>query len=213
MAELRTSLKERVRLEILARVERREITVARAADLAGVSLRQMRRLRKRYKKDSDAGVAHRSRGKPSNRRLPDATRVAVLELYRAKYADFGPTFACEKLALDGCDLGPDTLTMLLKEAGLWQPRRRRGKHRARRPRRACFGMLLQMDGSEHDWFEGRADRCVLMVLIDDATNRCFARFYRRGNLDAAFDAFGRWVSAHGGQNRCASRDQARRSAR
>ena len=191
------SLKERIRLEALGRVARKEITVTRAAELAGVSLRQMRRLYKRYKKDSDAGLVHRSRGKTPNNRLPDATRAVVIELYRAKYADFGPTFACEKLALDGYELSPDTLTALRNVAGLWQPRRRRGKHRSRRPRRDCFGHLVQMDGSEHDWFEDRADRCVLMVLIDDATNRCFARFYRRENLDAAFDALGRWVTAHG----------------
>jgi hypothetical protein len=191
------SLKERIRLEALARVKRNEITVVRAAELAGVSVRQMRRLWKRYVSDGDAGLVHRSRGKRPNNRLPDATRAAVIALYREKYADFGPTFACEKLKADGHDLSPDTLNTLLKDAGLWQPRRRRGKHRTRRPRRACFGHLLQMDGSEHDWFEERGERCVLMVAIDDATNRTFARFYRRENLDAAFDLFQRWATTHG----------------
>ena len=191
------SLKERVRLEALGRVNRKEITVARAAELAGVSLRQMRRLWKRYQRDGDSGLVHRSRGKRPNNRLPDPKRAAIVELCRARHADFGPTFACEKLKADGCELSPDTLTALLKEANLWQPRRRRGRHRARRPRRDCFGHLLQMDGSEHDWFETRGGRCVLMVAIDDSTNRCLARFYRRENLDAAFDAFARWIALHG----------------
>lgn len=197
MSELRLSRKERVRLELLARVKRREITVVRAAELAGVSVRQMRRLWKRFGKKGDAGVVHRLRGRASNNRMGEAERSAVLKLYREKYPDFGPTFACEKLADDGHRVTPTTLTRLLKGAGLWEARRRRGKHRSRRQRRACFGQLVQMDGSEHDWFEGRGGRCVLMVMIDDATNRTAARFYRRENLDAAFDVFGRWAAAHG----------------
>jgi transposase len=191
------SAKERVRLEVLSRVKRGEIPLTRAAEVAGVSLRQMRRLWKRYRTCGDAGLVHRSRGKPANNRLADAQRMAVLEAYRARYGDFGPTFACEKLAEEGHVLSPDTLTRLLKDAGLWQPRRRRDRHRARRPRRASFGELVQMDGSDHDWFEGRGERCVLMVAIDDATNRTLARFYRRETLEAAFDLFGRWASCYG----------------
>ncbi len=191
------SLKERIRLEALGRVKRKEITIVRAAELAGTSLRQMRRLWKRYARDGDAGVVHRSRGKQPNNRLPDAKRTAIIELCRTRYADFGPTFACEKLKADNHHLGSDTLSTLLKEAGLWQPRRRRAKHRMRRPRRVSFGELLQMDGSEHDWFEDRAERCVLMVAIDDATNRTCARLYPRENLDAAFDLFERYLRLRG----------------
>ena len=197
MGELRMSRKERVRLELLGRVKRDEITVSRAAELAGVSVRQMRRLWKRYRKRGDQGLVHRLRGKAPNNRIPAATRAAILKLYQEKYGDFGPTFACEKLKADGHELSPNTLTALLKGAGLWTPRRKRGKHRMRRERRACLGQLVQMDGSEHDWFEGRGGRCVLMVMIDDATNRTLARFYRRENLDAAFDVFGRWAASHG----------------
>jgi hypothetical protein len=197
MGELRLSSKERIRLELLGRVKRKEITVVRAAELAGVSVRQMRRLWKRFGKKGDAGVVHRLRGRKSNNRMTDRVRSAVLKLYREKYHDFGPTFACEKLAGDGHEVSPTTLTRLLKGAGLWEPRRRRGKHRSRRQRRSCIGQLVQMDGSEHDWFEGRGDRCVLMVMIDDATNKTLARFYRRENLDAAWDVFGRWADAYG----------------
>jgi hypothetical protein len=197
MGELRLSQKERIRLELLGRVKRKEITVVRAAELAGVSVRQMRRLWKRFGKKGDAGVVHRLRGRKSNNRMTDAERSAVLKLYREKYPDFGPTFACQKLAGDGHEVSPTTLTRLLKGAGIWEPRRRRGKHRSRRQRRSCFGQLIQMDGSEHDWFEGRGGRCVLMVMIDDATNKTLARFYRRENLEAAWDVFGRWVAAQG----------------
>jgi hypothetical protein len=94
-------------------------------------------------------------------------------------------------------LSPDTLTALLKERGLWRRRRRRGRHRRRRERRACLGSLVQMDGSHHDWFEGRAGKCVLMVMIDDATSLSYARFYSGETSEAAFDVFGRWVRRQG----------------
>jgi hypothetical protein len=190
--------KERVRMELLWRVKRKEITLVRAAELGGLSVRQMRRLWKRYRTRGDRGLVHGLRGRRSNRRIDDATRRAVVELCRHKYPDFGPTFACQKLAAeDGHHLSPDTLTNLLKEQGLWQPRRRRPRHRSCRTRRPSFGELLQLDGSEHDWFEGRGDRCVLMVMMDDATNRTDARFFARETLAAALEMFRRWSTARG----------------
>ena len=165
----------------------------------GLSLRQARRVWKRFKAEGDGGLVHRLRGLASNRRLSADVRERAVKLHQERYADFGPTLACEKLAAeDGLVLSPNTLTALLKERGLWRRRRRRGKHRKRRERRACLGALVQMDGSHHDWFEGRGPRCVLMVLIDDATSRTCARFYPAETTEAAFDAFGRWVGARGG---------------
>jgi hypothetical protein len=117
--------------------------------------------------------------------------------YQERYADFGPTLACEKLSEDGLVISADTLVALLKQRHLWQPRRRRGKHRLRRPRRSSFGSMIQMDGSHHDWFEGRSGWCVLMVLIDDASNETYARFYPAETTLAAFDIFERWVKKHG----------------
>src|SRR5688500_865370 len=193
MGELRMSLNERIRLEALGRVKRRELTVVGAAELMGLSLRQARRVWKRFTRDGDAGLVHRLRGRGSNSRLSDDVRARVVKRHQERYADFGPTLACEKLAAeDGLVISPNTLTALLKERGLWERRRRhRGRHRKRRERRACFGSMLQMDGSHHDWFEGRAPRCVLMVLIDDASSRTFARFYPAETTEAAFDVFGR----------------------
>jgi transposase len=190
--------KERVRMELLGRVKRKEMTVARAAGLAGLSVRQMRRLWKRYRRRGAAGLVHGLRGRASNRRIDDAGRERIVGVYREKYPDFGPTFACQKLAaVDGIRVSPDTLTSLLKEQGLWQPRRKRSRHRRRRERRACFGELLQLDGSEHDWFEGRGERCVLMVAVDDATSRTDARFFARETLAAALEMFRRWSATHG----------------
>jgi transposase len=197
MEELRMSAKERVRLDALHRVERDEMTVVAAAGLMGVSLRQARRLWKRFKGHGAVGLVHRSRGRPSNRRLPEELRQRIVKRHQERYWDFGPTLASEKLAEEGLAISPDTLVALLKERHLWHRKRRRGKHRQRRERRASFGSLLQMDGSHHDWFEGRAPWCVLMVVIDDATNRTFARFYPAETTPAAFDVFGRWVKRHG----------------
>jgi hypothetical protein len=134
--------------------------------------------------------------RPSNRRLGEEWRQRIVKRHQERYWDFGPTLASEKLAEDGLAVSPDTLVALLKERHLWQRKRRRGKHRQRRERRASFGSLVQLDGSHHDWFEGRASWCVLMVLIDDATHRTYARFYSAETTVAAFDAFGRWVKSH-----------------
>jgi hypothetical protein len=191
------SLKERIRLDAMGRVRRGESTVVAAAKLMSLSLRQARRVWKRFRERGDVGLVHRLRGRASNRRMPQELRDRIVKRHQERYADFGPTLACEKLAAEGLVLSPDTLTALLKERGLWRRRRRRGRHRTRRERRACFGSLIQMDGSHHDWFEGRAPKCVLMVLIDDATSRTYARFYEAETTRAAFDAFGRWIRRHG----------------
>jgi hypothetical protein len=197
MDELRMSLKERIRLDALTRVKRGELTIVAAAELSGASVRQMRRAWKRYKELGDAGLVHGLRGRAGNRRLEADLADRILKRHQERYADFGPTLACEKLAADGFEISPNTLTSLLKQRNLWRRRRRRGRHRKRRERRACFGSLIQMDGSHHDWFEGRCGPCVLMVMIDDATNRTYARFYPAEALEAAFDVFGRWAGQYG----------------
>jgi hypothetical protein len=186
-----------MRLEALSRVKRKELTVVEAAGLMRVSVRQARRLWKRFRTQGAKGLAHRLRGCESNRRLPEELRERIVKRHQERYADFGPTLACEKLAEDGLVLSPDTLVAVLKERHLWQRRRRRGKHRKRRERRAHFGSMVQMDGSRHDWFEGRAPWCVLMVAVDDATGRTLARFYPAETTAAAFDLFGRWVRRYG----------------
>src|ERR1035437_6352438 len=197
MDDLRMSAKERVRLDALRRVQRGEATVVKAAELMELSVRQGRRLWKRFKASGDAGLVHLLRGRSSNRRMPQELRDRIVKRHQERYGDFGPTLACEKLSEEGLTVSPDTLTAMLKERHLWQRRRRRGRHRQRRERRASFGMMIQMDGSHHDWFEGRGNPCVLMVLIDDASNRTYARFYRAETTEAAFEGFGRWIKRYG----------------
>ncbi len=191
------SVKERDVLEVLGRVKRRELSVVAAAAMLGRSLRQMRRTWKRFKVDGAAGLVHRGRGRSSNNATPSDVVDRIVKRHQERYADFGPTLACEKLAEDELAIGPDTLKALLKVRGLWTPMRKRAKHRKRRERRWSFGMMVQMDGSHHDWFEGRAAKCVLMVIIDDASNVTLARFYPSEDLAAAFDVFERWCQTHG----------------
>ena len=197
MGALKMSMKERRRLELLSRVKDRVVTLVKASELAKVSYRQMKRLWKRYKEEGDAGLVHRSRGRISNRRYQPELRRAVLERYKQQYPDFGPTLACEYLAKDGYELDHETLRRWLLSAGLWKHRRKRQQHRKWRERRAQRGELIQMDGSYHDWFEGRRDWAVLMVMIDDATNWTYARFYESESSHAAMDIFARYVRRRG----------------
>jgi Helix-turn-helix domain len=200
MEHLTMSSKERVRLEALSRVKHRELSVVEAAELMAVSLRQARRLWKRFKARGDGGLVHLLRGRASNHRLPEELRDQIVRRHQERYRDFGPTLACEKLAEEGLVVSPDTLTGMLKERHLWKPMRRRSKHRKRRERRKNLGAMIQMDGSHHDWFEGRnkdGQWSVLMVLVDDATGQTYARFYPAETTEAAFEVFGRWVKAQG----------------
>ncbi len=194
------SARERMRLDILSRVKRQELTVVEAAESMGVSLRQSRRLWKRFKSGGAAALVHGLRGRVSNRRLPEEFRDQIVRRHQARYCDFGPTLACEKLAEEGLKVSPDTLVAILQERHLWRRRCKAGRHRKRRERQAHFGQMVQMDGSHHDWFEGRGTAktwCVLMVIVDDATGQTYARFYPAETTEAAFDVLGRWIGAHG----------------
>ncbi len=189
---------ERRRVETFGRVRDGQMSVAAAAIALGVSERQAWRLKARYVAGGDGELVHGLRGKPSNRKADASSRSAVLKPCREKYAGWGPTLACEYLAReDDWEVSHDTLGRWLRAEGLLGRQRKRGKHRGRRPRRERCGELVQMDGSRHDWFEGRGPWCCLMVLVDDATGRAFARFYDRETLLAAFDAFGRHAAAFG----------------
>ena len=169
-----------------------------AAEMLGLTYRQVRRIAQRYRQDGDVGLVHRGRGRRSNRAFTEALRTRVLALYKKRYQGFGPLLASEHLATDdGVFVARETLRQWLRAAGLWEPRQRREAHRAARERRPRRGDLVQIDGSEHDWFEGRGPRAVLMVMIDDATNTTLARFYSAEDTAAAYDIFERYVKSYG----------------
>src|SRR5262245_48368222 len=191
------SQRERDILKVMAPVLLGERTQAEAARLLGLTVRQVRRIQRRLEAEGDSAVVHRLRGRPSNHRADPALRRRVLAAYRERYPDFGPTLASEKLAARGLAVSPETLRLWLLAEGLWQPRRRRDVHRRVRPRRACFGELVQMDASIHDWTEGRGMPMVLLVMIDDATSRIDAGFYEGETVVSYLDLVGRWLRRHG----------------
>ena len=165
------SKKEWNRAELMLRIQERKLTQRKAAEMLGLSVRQVERLYSCYKKSGPAGLVSGKRGRPSNRRISEKTRTRALELVRSLYPDFGPTLANEKLReLHRITVSVETLRVWMIEDGVWTPRHRRlARVYQPRPRRDCFGELIQIDGSDHDWFEDRGERCVLLVFIDDAT--------------------------------------------
>jgi len=182
---------------VLAEVKRGKLSVAAAGRLLGVCYRQAKRIWRRFEKKGEAGLVHRNRGKPGPRRKTTKLRAQVLARYRERYPDFGPTLAAEKLQAEGLAVDHETLRRWLVTKGLWSSGRKRQQHRSWRERRECFGQMVQMDGSHHDWFEGRRDKAVLMVMVDDATNRTGAWFSEEETTRAAYDVFDGWVRKNG----------------
>jgi len=161
------------RAQVLDTLKEGEISQLKAARRIGVSTRQARRLAKRYLREGVAGLISKKRGRASNRRLDETLRATAIELIGAQYRDFGPTLACEKLAgSHGIRLSVESVRQMMMRAGYWKPKRG-GTVCAHpmRERRARFGEMIQIDGSPHDWFEGRGERCTLLVFIDDATGK------------------------------------------
>ena len=171
-----------------------------ASERLGISVRQFKRLVRAWRSDGDAGLVSRQRGRPSHRRMSEALRSRIGGLLKEKYADFGATLASEKLLeLDGIKVSVEMVRRIQIGLRLWRPKPRRARRvfqlRERRPR---FGELIQIDGSPHDWFEGRAPRCTLIVFIDDATSRLTAlRFAPVESGKAYLDTLRDQVLTHG----------------
>src|ERR1035437_2134976 len=191
------SRKERKRLAVLAQVKSGELKLVTAGAVMAVTYRQGRRVWRRYRLEGDAGLVHRSRGRPSPRRKSPELRRRVLARYEQRYPDFGPTLAAEYLAGEGLRVDHETLRRWLIAQGTRKVRRRGQRHRAWRERKACFGMMVQLDGSHHDWFEGRRGKAVLMVMVDDATNEVWAQFFEEETTRASYDVFEGWVRGPG----------------
>ena len=167
---LSMSRKEIERLEIIQQLREKRLRQKAAAEKLGITIRQVRRLLKRYLEEDVEGLVSKHRGKQSPRKISYERRERIKAIVSSSYADFGPTLAAEKLACDGEVISRETVRNLMTEAGLWKPKSRKNKkvHQTRE-RRARFGELIQIDGSPHDWFEGRCESCTLLVFIDDAT--------------------------------------------
>lgn len=192
------SATERERLKIMAGVAAEEVTLIAASGLMGVCYRQSKRIWRRYQDEGDAGLGHRLRGRASARRKPTELREQVLALCdEERYEGFGPTLMAEHLLKAKLVVDHETLRRWRIAQGQHTVRQRKAKHRQWRERKACFGEMVQLDGSHHDWFEGRGPKCVLMVMVDDATNRMSCRFFEAETTRASYDVLEGWIRKYG----------------
>ena len=191
------------RAGVLKRVKGDELTQVEAAEILGLSYRQVKRLYRRFREGGAKGLVHRSAGKPSNRARPGEERKRVLTLVRKHYSGgpgerFGPTLAAEHLDEDhGITVDPETLRRWMLGAGLWTKDRRRKAYRQRRQRRPHFGELVQMDGSPEAWLEARGPRGCLIHMVDDATSTSLAVFDNEETTWGVADSLRAWVVKYG----------------
>ena len=184
------------KLHVVRKAMENSITQNQAAEMLDLSDRQVRRIAARIRLEGDEGVIHRLRGKPSNRAL--SNKIKVLRLFKAKYPDFGPTLASEKLLeRDKVKVNDETLRLWLIKESIPYNNRKKRPHRQWRERRHYFGEMIQMDGSDHDWLEGRGPRLIFMGYIDDATGTPFGRFYEYEGTLPAMDSFKRYIETYG----------------
>nr|WP_323780995.1 transposase [Leisingera sp.] len=186
------SERELNRVEVLAQIDDGRLTVDNAANLLDLTRRQVFRLLKRYRQDGAVAIRHKARGKPPNNRIHRAKREYALSLIKENYPDFGPTLAAEMLAAHhGFKVSRETLRKWMAEDGLWLSRKQRRQFHQPRLRRECFGELIQIDGSDHRWFEDRAPPCTLLVFIPEAE-----RFHRSSRTDWFLAFLEKYPSPH-----------------
>lgn len=198
--ELLTMSQDEIRrFELLGKVLDRQLRQVEVARILHLSVRQIRRLAIRLKEEGAKGLIHKLRGKPGERRIDPKTRKRVLNAYTERYSGFGPTLASEKLAeCEKIKISKETLRQWLIQEGAWQPAASgKKRHLKWRERKSCYGQMLQMDGSHHDWLESRGPWLVLMAQIDDATGRVSARFYEYEGVIPAMDSLKRHIQKHG----------------
>jgi transposase len=196
---LTVSARDLQRIEVLTEVLAGRRTTTSAATVLAVSVRQTQRLLIRYRDGGGGALIHKARGRASNYQLSTGIRDYALELIRQSYRDFGPTLAAEILQeRHGLQVSRETLRKWMVEAGLWLSRKQRRTFHQPRLRRECYGELIQIDGSEHRWFEERGAPCTLLVFIDDATSRIMQlRFVPSESTDSYFEVLRGYVDVHG----------------
>jgi transposase len=197
------SSRELERVEVMGRVASGTLKLVHAAEMLELSYRHTKRLWRRYRKKGPEGLKHGHAGRCSNRGKPKKLRRRVLQLIRKKYSGteetrFGPTLATEHLAEeDGIVIDHETLRRWMLAEGLWSRQRKRTKQHQRRDRKAHLGELVQLDGSFHDWLEGRGPRGCLMDMVDDATSRTEARLGKEETIWAAVGVLLAWIKKYG----------------
>jgi len=176
--DITMSVREINQVELFEKLTRREIRQSNVASILGISVRQIKRKLRNYKLDGAKSLVHKSRGRVSNNKISQKTLDKAINIVKEKYWDFGPTLAHEKLVENhNFKISLSSVRKEMVETSLWKPTKKRKAHiHQLRERRACFGELVQLDGSPHDWFEGRASQCNLNVAIDDASSKSFCKF-------------------------------------
>ena len=199
MGHITMSRKEREQLTVFKKLDAREITQTAAAQMLNVSERWVRKKLKRYLLLGDFGLVHKARGVPSKKRWSGPDRALALDLLKSEgWRGFGATFATEQLKKKGIMVSVETIRKMMIEEGLWKLRKRKTKHRKWRERKQIFGILIQLDGSPHDWFEGRRPKCTLLVFIDDATSKIvWLEFVKSESFRAVALATKKYIEAYG----------------
>jgi hypothetical protein len=187
------------RIGVLSEVIAGRRTVASAAGVLAVSVRHIHRLLQRLEVGGGLALMHKARGRPSNNRIAAGIREYALALISEQYADFGPTLAAEMLAQHhALMVSRETLRKWMIETGIWLSRKQRRCIHQPRLRREAFGELIQIDGSEHRWFEDRGNACTLLVFIDDATGRLMQlQFVSSESTASYFEALRGYLETHG----------------
>ncbi len=192
--------KEILRLQVIEKINAERLKQSEAGKLLQLSCRQVRRLLKSYRRQGAKGLVSKKRGMPSNNKICEEVKQNILTITKEKYIDFGPTFLREKLFENhNIDVSKETLRKWLIAENIWTSKRRsKARIHQLRERRSCFGELIQIDGSPHDWFEGRRNKCCLLVLIDDATGKLMhLRFVEAETTDGYFRAMLSYIKQHG----------------
>jgi hypothetical protein len=194
------SQKEFSTYDLIIKVKEKRINQMKASELLGISERHFRRLLKAYKEQGPSGLSSKKRGKPSNNRLSEELYQKTVEIIKTHYSDFGPTFANEKLCeIHNIHISAETLRKWMIKAGIWDMKKRKKLvlHQTRL-RRSHEGELVQLDGSPHDWFEGRAEKCTLLGYIDDASSKVkHLKFDLSESTDSYFKAFIEYLIKNG----------------
>lgn len=195
------SKKEIKKYDIIKKVINQELNGTQASRLLNISVRQVRRLKRKVREMGVEGLAHAHRGKPGNRSMPEQEKERIKKLLHEKYSDFGPLFASEKLEeVHGITRDKGTIRSIMIEGELWKPKlkkKQRDKHRSWRQRRGSYGEMAQYDGSYHHWFEDRAEKCCLLATVDDAQNRVWAKFDEHEGVAPTFAFWREYLNRFG----------------
>jgi hypothetical protein len=192
------SIRELNRLKIIQGVIGREVTQAKASEVLGLTERHVRRIAKRVKAEGERGIVHKSRGRCSHRRMSEEKEGRIADVVGRRYKGFGPTLASEKLLeCEGIEVSKEKLRQIMMQRGLWQRKRKRSEAHPWRERKDHCGEMIQMDGSHHDWLEGRGPKLVLMGYVDDAMSRFYGRFYDYEGVYPAMDSLERYIRLYG----------------